>query len=105
MTGSGVASLAGLEDMQSEIVGLGYPAYMMTILGIAKLSGAAVVLLPGLPRLKEWAYAGFTIDLLGAAASHAFAGDPAFAIVKPLLVLGLVLASYFLRPVSRRLAG
>ena len=105
MLAGGLGNLTRAESMAAEIVGLGYPAYLMTILGVAKLSGALTILAPGLPRLKEWAYAGFTFDLLGAAASHAIVGDPIFATVKPLVVLGLAGASYALAPASRRLSG
>jgi hypothetical protein len=101
----GFSSLTGAEEFHKEITGLGYPEYMMTILGVAKLAGVMALLAPGLPRLKEWAYAGFTFDLLGATASHAFAGDPIDATLKPLIVLGLAAASYALRPGLRRLAG
>jgi hypothetical protein len=101
----GVMSLTGGGDMHEEITGLGFPEYMLSILGVAKVLGAAALLAPGLPRLKEWAYAGFTFDLLGATASHAFAGDPLADTVKPLVVLCLAAASYALRPVPRRLSG
>jgi len=48
---------------------LGYPAYVMQMLAVAKILGAIAILVPGFPRLKEWAYAGFTFDLLGATIS------------------------------------
>jgi uncharacterized membrane protein YphA (DoxX/SURF4 family) len=101
----GFSSLTGAEEMHQEITGLGFPEYMLTILGVAKLAGVVALLAPGFPRLKEWAYAGFTFDLLGATASHSFAGDPIDATIKPLIVLCLAAASYALRPGSRRLAG
>lgn len=105
MLAGAIGNLTRSESMATEIVGLGYPAYLMTILGVAKLSGALTLLAPGLPRLKEWAYAGFTFDLLGATASHAIMGDPIFATIKPLIVLALAGASYALAPESRRLSG
>jgi uncharacterized membrane protein YphA (DoxX/SURF4 family) len=73
----GAGDLAGGADMVAAITHLGYPAYLLTILGVAKLLGAVAVLVPRFPRLKEWAYAGIVIDLLGASASHAFTGDGA----------------------------
>jgi hypothetical protein len=85
------------------MVALGYPLYFMTILGAWKVLGGAVILAPGLPRLKEWAYAGIVFDLTGAALSHAFAGDPAAKLVNPLILTGIALASWALRPTSRRL--
>jgi hypothetical protein len=89
---------------------LGYPLYMLYILGFWKLTGAMVIALPGLPLLKEWAYAGFVFDLTGAAASHAFRGDPFISagpiqIATPLIFLVLVIASWALRPPNRRLVG
>ncbi|MCP3958380.1 MAG: DoxX family protein [bacterium] len=72
-------------------------------LGIAKLLGVVAVLAPDFPKLKEWAYAGFTFLLVGAAYSHAAAGDPVQLIVIPLVVLGVGLISYKLRPRTRRI--
>jgi uncharacterized membrane protein YphA (DoxX/SURF4 family) len=82
---------------------LGYPAYFVTILGIWKLLGALVVLLPGFPLVKEWAYAGMMFDLTGASASHAASGDDLRHIVVPLVLAVLVVASWALRPEARRL--
>ena len=84
---------------------LGYPAYLMSILGAAKLMGVAALAVPGLPLVKEWAYAGFTFNLLGAAASHGASGDLITEILTPLGVLLLGAASYGLRPESRRLSA
>jgi hypothetical protein len=67
---------------------LGYPTHLLLFLGIAKLLGAAVVLLPAPPTLKEWAYAGLTYDLLGALYSHLRIGHPLWwGPVIPLLLL------------------
>ena len=99
----GAGHLLRLEMQAEGMAGLGYPAYVMTILGVAKLLGVAALLIPGWPLLKEWAYAGFTFDLLGASASHAFAGDPAREIFIPLVILALGAVSYHLRPASRRI--
>jgi hypothetical protein len=90
------AVLAGLQE-------LGYPAYFALILGVWKVLGAAALLAPRLPRLKEWAYAGMVFDLTGAAASHAAVGDPVAKVVVPLVLLALVVASYVLRPAGRAL--
>jgi uncharacterized membrane protein YphA (DoxX/SURF4 family) len=82
---------------------LGYPVYFMVILGVWKVLGGVAVLLPRLPRVKEWAYAGMLFDLSGAAASHAAVEDPVGKIVTPLVLLGIVAASWALRPASRKL--
>jgi len=83
---------------------LGYPAYFLTIIGTWKLLGGLAILVPGAPRLKEWAYAGMFFNMTGASASHAFVGDYgayAFHIIVPLAIALLVLASWALRPPSR----
>ena len=87
---------------------LGYPVYFGHILGFWKLVGAVVITIPGLPRLKEWAYAGFVFNLTSAAASHYFNGDPFFngsnaQIASPLIFLVFVILSYVLRPDSRKI--
>lgn len=76
---------------------LGYPVYLLPFLGTAKLLGASVVLVPGLPRVKEWAYAGLVFDLVGALYSHVSIGDPASVWIFPLIGLVLVGSSYVLR--------
>jgi hypothetical protein len=100
---SGAGYVAHAEYFANALAGLGYPAYFLTILGAAKLLGTVALLAPGRPLLKEWAYAGFTFDLTGAIASHAFNGDPIAEIVSPSVVLVLCAASYLLRPSERRL--
>lgn len=82
---------------------LGYPAYLLPFLGTAKALGVVAVLFPGLPRLKEWAYAGLTFDLTGALYSHLSVGDPAGTWLFPLFGLILAAGSYvLLRQVSGR---
>jgi uncharacterized membrane protein YphA (DoxX/SURF4 family) len=92
-------------DVLAGMAHLGYPVYFATILGLWKLAGAATVLAPRFPRLKEWAYAGMFFDLTGASFSHAASGDGAGKIMTPLVVLAFVAASWALRPATRRLAS
>jgi uncharacterized membrane protein YphA (DoxX/SURF4 family) len=83
------------------ITRLGYPTYVVTILGVWKILGGIVLLAPRMPRLKEWAYAGTLFDLTGAAISQA-AGDTGVGhIVWPLALAALAIASWALRPESR----
>jgi hypothetical protein len=84
------------------VTSLGYPAYVLTILGIWKILGAITLIVPGVRRLKEWAYAGIVFELSGAAASHAIRHQGS-DIVAPLVLLGVALASWALRPPGRRL--
>ncbi|EYF03082.1 DoxX family protein [Chondromyces apiculatus] len=99
----GAADLAATPDMLASMAHLGYPPYLTTILGVWKLLGAVAILAPGFPRLKEWAYAGMFFDLTGAAVSHAAVNDGAAKILTPLVLLGIVAASWALRPESRTL--
>lgn len=84
------------------LAGLGYPAYVLWIIGIWKILGAIALAVPGFLRLKEWAYAGIVFELSGAAASLAACGRSA-DLIAPLFLLGLTLASWALRPASRTL--
>ena len=82
---------------------LGYPAYLLKILGVWKPLGAIALLVPRFPRLKEWAYAGTFFNMTGAVASWALHGDSAGDFIWPLLVAVLVIVSWALRPQSRTL--
>lgn len=95
---SGALYLSGAAPMRDAIAQLGYPAYLLIILGTAKLLGGPALLQNRLPILREWAYAGFTIDLIGATASHLFAGDAVTVAMVPALFLGLLAVSYVLQP-------
>jgi len=81
---------------------LGYPVYLLTLLGISKLLGTIAVLIPKFPLLKEWAYAGFFFVMTGAIFSHLAVGDPIKGIFPALLLLMLTVVSWYFRPASRR---
>jgi hypothetical protein len=103
----GSGGIAQVAHSQQNVDGfvhvLGYPLYFMTILGVWKILGAIAILVPGFPRLKEWAYAGIFFDLTGAAATWAAVGGPgeALHIIAPLIITGFTMASWALRPPSR----
>src|SRR5262249_34530903 len=99
---------------ESSIVGLiklGYPRYFAAILGAWKVLGGIAILIPGFPRLKEWAYAGMVFELTGAAITDAVAGDVgapliyAGHIAAPLAIAILALISWAIRAESRTLGG
>ena len=100
---AGASELAGAPAAVTATVALGYPAYVLTILGLWKILSVPALLAPRFPRLKEWAYAGIFFDLTGAAASHAFSGASLGIIATPLVLLLLAAASWALRPPSRTL--
>lgn len=86
------------------ITHLGYPVYLLTLLGIWKILGVIAVLVPKFPLLKEWAYAGFFFAMSGAIFSHLASGDPVIKIFPASLLLVLVLVSWYFRPADRRIA-
>jgi len=81
---------------------LGYPVYFVTFLGIAKFLGVIALLLPKLPLLKEWAYAGFFFMMSGAIFTHVAAGNSLGEIFPPLLLLILTVVSWYFRPSDRK---
>jgi hypothetical protein len=85
------------------ITGLGYPAYLLTIIGIWKLLGVIVVLAPKLPLMKEWAYAGFFFVMSGALFSHFAVNNGIKEIAPALLLLVLTIVSWLFRPTNRKL--
>ena len=97
--------LSGAPPVRDGLSQLGYPAYLLLILGSAKLLGAIALVQTRVPTLREWAYAGFTINLTGAGASHLFAGDPFGTAVVPAAFLLLLAVSYVLRPDRRAVAS
>jgi hypothetical protein len=99
----GVINLKGGPEVATTMAHLGYPLYFAAILGAWKLAGAIAIAAPGLPLLKEWAYAGFVFDLTAAALSRAAVGDGAADVAAPLVFLALVVVSWALRPASRQL--
>ena len=85
------------------ITHLGYPIYILTILGIWKILGVVAVLMPKFPLLKEWAYAGFFFNMSGAVFSHVAVGDGAGEFFGPGLLLVLTVVSWYFRPLDRKI--
>jgi hypothetical protein len=101
----GFVYLSRTPEVAAGMAQLGYPLYFASILGFWKALGAIAILAPRFPLLKEWAYAGMFFNLTAASASNAFAGSPVEHIVTPLIGLLLVIASWALRPESRRIVS
>jgi hypothetical protein len=89
--------LTGAAAIREALTRLGYPAYMLVILGTAKLLGSVALVQTRSRTLREWAYAGFTIVLIGATSSHLFAGDPLRVAAVPAALLVPLAVSYLLR--------
>lgn len=103
MLSTGIIQLIGVQEEADVFVHLGYPAHLMALLGVWKILGVIVILLPKFPLLKEWAYAGFVFCMSGAAISHIAVGDPAMDLFGPSLLLVLTAVSYYFRPAGRRI--
>ena len=99
----GIGNLVHAPNIAHDMAHLGYPSYFLTVLGTWKILGALAVIIPGFPRLKEWAYAGMMFDLTGASISRAVSGDGVGGIVPPLVISAVVIISWALRPRNRQL--
>jgi uncharacterized membrane protein YphA (DoxX/SURF4 family) len=103
---SGIGQLMRYGGNVDLVTDIGFPLYVTNILGGWKLLGVIAIVMPGFPRLKEWAYSGIFFLMTGAALSHAFDndyGDYGFHIILPLFYAALGIASWALRPKSRKL--
>lgn len=99
----GAMDLLQPPDAVDGMLALGMPIYVMTLLGMWKVPGALVLLVPRLALVKEWAYAGIVFDLTGASFAHASVGDGADKVLTPLVIMAIAIVSWSLRPASRRL--
>ncbi len=80
---------------------LGYPLYLIPLIGVTHILGGVGLLIPSVPRLTEWVYAGLTIDLLLAAYSHLSASGDLWHALDPVVVMAFLFASYVLRRCMR----
>lgn len=106
ITLSGIGQLMQLGGNIELVTNIGFPLYITNILGTWKILGVIAIVVPRFPRLKEWAHAGLFFLMTGAALSHAFAndyGEYGFNVVLPLSYAALNIASWALRPKSRKL--
>ncbi|ACL66734.1 hypothetical protein A2cp1_3402 [Anaeromyxobacter dehalogenans 2CP-1] len=104
MIAGGLWDLLRIEYVRVVMEHLGYPLYVLLIIGVWKIPCGAVLLLPRFLRVKEWAYTGSLLNYAGAAASHFLVGDRAGKWVAPLVFAAFTVTSWSLRPPERRLA-
>jgi hypothetical protein len=103
MVSTGLVQLIKMKGEVELFNHLGYPDYLLSILGIWKMLGVVAVLVPKIPLLKEWAYAGFFFVASGAAISHVAIGDGAKELFGPVLLIVLTISSWYFRPSDRKL--
>jgi len=104
MLSGGIAQLFHAQSTVDGFHHLGYPVYMMTILGTWKVLGVLTLLLPGLRLLKEWAYAGFFFLMTGGLISHLVSGDGIGGVIAQITFVALIVLSWMLRPASRKIS-
>lgn len=102
MVSTGIVQLMKMQEEIDNFNSLGYPLYLMTIIGAWKIAGVVAVLLPKLPLLKEWAYAGFFFAMSGALISHIAVGHGGLQVFGPALLLVLTIVSWYFRPADRK---
>lgn len=104
MVSTAIVQLMKNKDELANFTNLGYPAYLMTIIGVWKLLGVIAILIPKQLLLKEWAYAGFFFVMSGAVISHLIVGDTAGRNFPAVLLLALVIISWYFRPADRKIS-
>lgn len=103
MTATGIVQLVKADKEVENFSHLGYPLYLLTIIGVWKILGVIAVLIPKFTLLKEWAYAGFFFVMSGAVFSHLASSDAAKELFGPLLLLVLTVVSWYFRPADRKI--
>jgi len=102
MLAGGVQQLLQIGGYVQIVTQLGYPVYLLSILGAWKILGVVAILVPKFPLVKEWAYAGFFFAMSGAAISHIVQGQAFVEAVPSLVLLTMTVASWYFRPPGRR---
>ena len=105
MLAGGVQQMLQIGGYNEIIKQLGYPQYLLSILGVWKILGVIAILIPKFPLLKEWAYAGFFFVMSGASISHFAVGQPFTEAMPSLILLLATTLSWYFRPESRKIAS
>jgi hypothetical protein len=105
MFGTGFAQVIHSKEMTDIVIPLGYPLYFLNIIGVWKMLGVIVILIPGFTLVKEWAYAGLFFVMTGAVISHLAGGDPSIkGIIGPLMQTVFIVLSWYFRPANRKIS-
>ena len=103
MTAGGLQQMLQVGGYNEIVTQLGYPLYLLSILGTWKILGVITILLPKFPLLKEWAYAGFFFVLSGAFLSHVIVGQAFIEAIPSLILLSVTVLSWYFRPAGRKI--
>src|SRR5687768_2453896 len=102
MVATAIVQLMKMKEEVDNVTRLGYPVYILTIIGVWKLLGVVAILIPKFPLIKEWAYAGFFFAMTGALISHFMLGNSFGVYYGALLLLVLTAISWYFRPADRK---
>jgi hypothetical protein len=91
-----INAILGNPETVAVVTSLGYPAYLASFLGMARILALIAIFTPKFPRIKEWAYAGLVFDIFGAIYSQIAMGNPITNIILPTVLLGVTFGSYYL---------
>ncbi|KUJ52971.1 DoxX family protein [Chryseobacterium sp. JAH] len=103
MLAGGIQQTLQIGGYNEIVTKLGYPLYLLTILGVWKILGVIIILLPKLPLIKEWAYAGFFFAMTGAVISHFAVGQSFVEAIPSIVLLVVTIISWIFRPSERKL--
>src|SRR5690554_5570296 len=104
MLAGGIQQMLQIGGYNKIITQLGYPLYLLSIIGTWKILGVIAILIPKFPLLKEWAYAGFFFVMTGAAISHLAVGQPFVETIPALILLIAIVLSWYFRPTDRKIS-
>lgn len=104
MLAGGVQQMLQIGGYNEIVTKLGYPLYMLSILGVWKILGVVAILIPRRPLIKEWAYAGFFFVMSGAAISHVIMKESFTDVMPSLTLLIAIVISWYFRPTSRKVS-
>lgn len=103
MLAGGTQQMLQIGGYNEIVTSLGYPLYLLSILGVWKILGVIALLIPKFPLLKEWAYAGFFFAMSGAFISHIVVGQGFAEAVPSLILMTVTVLSWHFRPADRKI--
>ncbi len=104
MLAGGTQQMLQIGGYNEIVTSLGYPLYLLSILGVWKILGVIAILIPKFPILKEWAYAGFFFSMSGAFISHLAIGQPFTDAIPSLILLTVTVLSWYFRRADRKIS-
>ena len=102
MLAGGTQQMLQIGGYNEIVTSLGYPLYLLSILGVWKFLGVIAILIPKFPLLKEWAYSGFFFAMSGAFVSHIVVGQAFAEAIPSLILLTVTVLSWYFRPADRK---